>query len=168
MKLHRAKLKMNMWVSANWQIFIKKCSCLVDGLFNTLRAGRNGQHFPDDIFKRTCILFSGNVWILIIISLEVLPEGPINNNPGFVQIMAWHRLGDKPLSETIVVWLPTHICVTQPEWVKWNINFIPHIWRIGRYLEWLYVCWNHPAPYKDVVRPVYIHVYILCHQATMN
>ena len=31
--------------------------------------------------------------------------------------MAWHRQGDKPLSEPMMVWLPTHICVTQPEWV---------------------------------------------------
>ena len=32
--------------------------------------------------------------------------------------MAWRRPGDKPLSEPMVVRLPTHICVTRPQWVK--------------------------------------------------
>ena len=32
--------------------------------------------------------------------------------------MAWQCPGDKPLSEPMVVSLPTHICVTQPQWVK--------------------------------------------------
>ena len=33
-------------------------------------------------------------------------------------MMAWCRSGDKPLYETIMVILPTHICVTQPKWVN--------------------------------------------------
>ena len=32
--------------------------------------------------------------------------------------MAWRRSGDKPLSEPMMVDSPTHICVTQPQWVK--------------------------------------------------
>ena len=32
--------------------------------------------------------------------------------------MAWRRPGDKPLSEPMMVRLPTHICVTRPQWVK--------------------------------------------------
>ena len=32
--------------------------------------------------------------------------------------MAWRRSGDKPLSEPMVVRLPTHKCVTRPQWVK--------------------------------------------------
>ena len=35
-----------------------------------------------------------------------------------VQIMAWRRPGDKPLAEPMVVWLPTHMCVTRPQWVN--------------------------------------------------
>ena len=42
----------------------------------------------------------------------------INNIPSFVQIMAWCKPGDKPLSEPIMVSLLTHICVTRPQWVK--------------------------------------------------
>ena len=38
--------------------------------------------------------------------------------------MAWHQLGDKPLSEPMMIRLPTHICVTQPQWVKIKIKNI--------------------------------------------
>ena len=47
-----------------------------------------------------------------------LPKDPINNVQALVQIMAWHRPGDKPLSEPMVVKLPMHICVTRPQWVN--------------------------------------------------
>ena len=32
--------------------------------------------------------------------------------------MAWRRPDDKPLSETMMVSLPTHICVTRSQWVN--------------------------------------------------
>ena len=83
---------------------------------NSLRPKWNGCHFADDIFKY--ILLNENVLISIKISLKFIPKGPINNIPALVQIMAWRRLGDKPLSEPIVVSLLTHICVTRPQWVK--------------------------------------------------
>ena len=47
-----------------------------------------------------------------------IPKGRINNIPALVQIMAWRWPGDKPLSEPMMVSLPTHICVTRPQWVK--------------------------------------------------
>ena len=87
---------------------------------NTLRPRRNEQRFADDIFKR--IFFNENVWISIKISLKFVPKGPINNIPALVQIMAWRRSGDKPLSEAMMVSLPTHICVTRPQWVKCTIE----------------------------------------------
>ena len=65
-----------------------------------------------------CIFFSENVWILLKISLSFVPNGPIKNIPALVQIMAWCRPGDKPLSKPMVVGLLTHICVTRPQWVK--------------------------------------------------
>ena len=64
---------------------------------NTLRPGENGRHFPDDIFK--CIFLNENVRISIKISLKFVPNGPLNQIPALVQIMAWRRSGDKPLSE---------------------------------------------------------------------
>ena len=48
-------------------------------------------------------------------------KGPINNIPALVQIMAWRRPGDKPLSEPMVGSLLTHICVTRPQWVKQRV-----------------------------------------------
>ena len=83
---------------------------------NTLRPRRNEQHFADDIFKG--IFFKENVWISIIVSLKFVPKGPIYNIPALVQIMAWRRPGDKPLFETMMVRLLTHICVIRPQWVN--------------------------------------------------
>ena len=71
---------------------------------NTLRPKQNGRHFADDIFKR--IFLNENVWIPIKISLKFVPKDPINNIPALVQIMAWRRPGDKPLSESMMVSLP--------------------------------------------------------------
>ena len=84
--------------------------------FKKLRPRWNGQHFADAIFK--CNFLYENTSISINISLKCVPEGRINNIPSLVQIMAWRRLGDKPLSEPIMVSLLTHICVTQPQCVN--------------------------------------------------
>ena len=59
-----------------------------------------------------------NVWIAIKISLKFVPRGLINNIPASVQIMAWRRPGDKPLSEPMLVSPLTHICISWPQWVK--------------------------------------------------
>ena len=91
-------------------------------MFNILRPRQNGCHFPDDILK--CIFFDENVLISIKISPKFVPKSPINNFPALVQIMAWHRSGDKPLSETMLAGLLTHICVTRPQWVnRFSSNF---------------------------------------------
>ena len=54
----------------------------------------------------------------IKISLKFVPKGLVNNTPALVLIMTWRRPGDKPLSEPMIVSLPTHICVTRPQWVN--------------------------------------------------
>ena len=91
--------------------------------FNSLRPRLNRRHFADDISK--CILLNENVLISINISLKFIPKGPINYILALVQIMAWHRPGDKPLSEPMVINSLTHICATQPQWVKWYIVVYP-------------------------------------------
>ena len=84
-------------------------------LHNTLRPRQNGRHFADDTFIR--IFLNENVRIMIEISLKFVPKGLINNIPALVQIMAWRRSGDKPLSEPMrLVSLLTHICVARPQW----------------------------------------------------
>ena len=69
------------------------------GSVSTLRSRQNGRHFPD-IFKS--IFLNENVWISINIQLKFVPEGQVNNNPALVQLMAWRRQGDKPLSEPMM------------------------------------------------------------------
>ena len=81
---------------------------------NTLRPRQDGCYFADDVSK--CIFFNENVWVLLKIPLNFVPKGPINNIPALVQIMAWCRPGNKPLSEPMLVYVPTHICVTRPQW----------------------------------------------------
>ena len=80
-----------------------------------LRPRQNGRHFADDTFKP--IFLNENIRLLIKISLKFVPKLPINNIPTLVQVMAWRRSGDKPLSESMMVCLLTHICVTRPQWV---------------------------------------------------
>ena len=80
---------------------------------NTLRLRQNDCHFPDDHFK--CIFLNENVWILIKISLKFVPQHSINNIPALVHIMAWRRLGDKPLSEPMMVSLLMHVFITRPQ-----------------------------------------------------
>ena len=67
-----------------------------EDFINTWRLRQNGRHFADDIFK--CIFLNENVRISIEISLNFVPKGRNNNIPALVQIMAWRRPGDKPLS----------------------------------------------------------------------
>ena len=62
-------------------------------------------------------LMNENIWISIKISLKFFSKGPINNIAISVQKMAWWRLGDKPLSETMMVKSTMHICVRWPQWV---------------------------------------------------
>ena len=98
------------WTSPRWLAFQNLC------LFNSLRPRQNGHCFADDTFKR--ILLNENITISIKISLRFVPKGLINNIPVLVQIMAWRRPGDKPLSEPMVARSLTHICITRPQWVN--------------------------------------------------
>ena len=84
--------------------------------FNTFRPRQNGRHFADDTFIR--IFMNENVRISINISLKFVTKGLINNIPALVQIMAWRLPGDKLIYEPMMVRLPTHVCVTRPQWVK--------------------------------------------------
>ena len=79
---------------------------------NTLRSRQDGRCFPDDSFK--CIFLNENAWISIKISLKFVRK----SFPALVQIIAWCRPGDKPLSESMMLSLLTHIFLTRPQWVK--------------------------------------------------
>ena len=76
-------------------------------------------NIPDDMFK--CIFLDENILISIKILLKFVPKGPINNIPTLVKIVDWRRPGDKPLSESVMTRLPTHICITQSQCVKLSL-----------------------------------------------
>ena len=58
----------------------------------------------DAIFK--CIFCNENDQILIQFSLKLVPRSPIDNKPALVQVMAWRRTGNKPLSELMAAQFP--------------------------------------------------------------
>ena len=103
------------WVKV-WDVISHPCLNVSSRLVNSLRPRLNRRPPADDIFK--CIFLNENEWISPRISLKFVPNVRINNIPALVQIMAWRRPGDKPLSEPKMVNLLTHICVTRPQWVK--------------------------------------------------
>ena len=106
-------LHLACWIAMfGYSLFWYKIACSI----NTLRPRQNGRLFADNTFKR--IFLNENIRISIKISLKFVPKGFINNIPALVLIMAWHRPGDKPLSEPIMVTSLTHICVTRPQWVN--------------------------------------------------
>ena len=112
----------------NWSLAVKevlrfdRCGAIrqLSKRYNTLRPIQNGRYFPDDIFE--CIFMKESVWIPIKISLKFVPKSPINNIPVLVDIMAWCRPGDRPLSKPILVSLLTHICVTRPQWDNLDLH----------------------------------------------
>ena len=67
--------------------------------FNTLRHKQNRWYFAD---VSTCIFLNDNCCILIQILLNYVPKGPVDNKPALVQIMAWHWMGNKPLSKPMM------------------------------------------------------------------
>ena len=107
-----------MYISAQNDIYYRQTAiCLQRGwAFNTLRP-RQMDAISQTTFSNA---FSSMKMFefRLKISLKFVPKGPINNIPALVPIMAWRRSGDKPLSEPMMVSLPTHICVTRPQWVK--------------------------------------------------
>ena len=110
---------MSLWIwrdNNTWSALQLRPTLTLFCRFNTLRPRQHGRHFEDDIFRT--IFVNEKCCILIKISLKFVSKGAIDNNPTLVWIMAWCRPGDKPLSESMMVNLLTHICVTRPQWVN--------------------------------------------------
>ena len=106
------------WIWVKWthnKLWQNTIRC-VKHEYNTLRSWQNGTHLAD-IFK--WIFLNENIWISIKISLKFVPRGSINIT-ALVQIMAWRRPGNKPLSEPVmVILLPyIYIYITHPQWVN--------------------------------------------------
>ena len=54
----------------------------------------------DNVFK--CIFLNENDKIPIQISLKLVSRSPIDNISALVLVMAWRRIGDKPLPEPMI------------------------------------------------------------------
>ena len=99
--------------------------------FHSFPPGQNGHHFADDTFKY--IFMNEKFCILIPISLKFVPKGPINNKSALVQVLAWHQIGDKSLSEPMLTWFTDAfvLCGTRGRWV----NSLQNKWRKTKYIQ---------------------------------
>ena len=60
---------------------------------------RNDSHMVTCAANISKIIFlNENVWILNMIWLKFVPKLPIDNDTALIQLMAWHIIGDKPVS----------------------------------------------------------------------
>ena len=146
--------------------------------FNTLKPRQNGRHFADNILK--CIFLNENLSISIQVSLKFVPRCPIHNFPALVQIMAWRRPGNKPLSEPMVISLLTNIYAS----LSLNgLNFkIVVLWKIWLYfyvgnfqthlvlMYWMFPVRSWPVGLQDPVenRLTLVQVVIWCHPTTTD
>ena len=103
-----------VWRAGGWA-FLKGQRARAPFRVNTLSPRQNDRQFPDGIFK--CIFLNENIWISIKMALKFVQNGPFDNITSLIQIMTGRRFDDKPLSQTMMVSLLTHICVTRPQWV---------------------------------------------------
>ena len=74
--------------------------CILHGLASLISPGQNGRHFADGISK--CIFMNEKLCISIRFSLKFVPWCPIDSKSVLVQVIAWHRAGDKQLSEPML------------------------------------------------------------------
>ena len=65
-------------------------------LVNSSPLNKMAAILEDDIFSS--VFLNETDRIPIQISLKFVPRSPIDNKAAFVQVMAWRRTGDKPLS----------------------------------------------------------------------
>ena len=73
-----------------------------------MRSRQDGRHHADGVYK--CIFLNENTEILNNRSENVDPEGPIENKPASVQVMASYLAGGKALSESMMASF-TYVCI---------------------------------------------------------
>ena len=77
--------------------------------FDTLGPEQHGRLFTDNFFK--LIFLNEDYYISIHISLKFIPKDLIDNKWSFVYIMAWCRIGNKPLPELMMPYFDdTYMC----------------------------------------------------------
>ena len=92
---------------------------------------------------------------------ELFPKGQITKIRALVQMMAWRRIGDEPLSEPVIVILLTHICVTRPQWgnkCHWDMTKINRInFNVRMIFEWNTISVCPPPPPPQLITMALIH-----------
>ena len=143
-----SKMRLMSWTSEIWHM----------SYINSLRQRQNCRQFADDTFKQ--FFQNENVWILIEISLKFVPKAPINNISSLIQIMAWRRSGDKPLSEPMMASLLTHICVIRPhKLILLSSSYTFANWRL--FLLLLVICFeniDNTASFQWTVLSTHFHM----------
>ena len=91
----------------------------------------NRRHLTGDIFK--CIFWNDEyVLISIKMSLNFVPQDPIDNIPALVPIMAWHRLITvQPTSHYLNEWWLSYFCLFQQTKDNKGLLFIMALCRPG-------------------------------------
>ena len=117
--------------------------------------------------------------------MESIPNSFINNKSALVQIITWHRIGDKPLSKRIMAWLRRHIFVTQTRWTdvlthygnRYHFVNAPHQWEttlncnivshwLGAYTKWPV---RQPLAVILPVGALFIYTYLrICSMSTRS
>ena len=105
--------------------FLPCCNCKSGSVASGLRENmircemllheQIGRQFCRRHFK--CISLTGKLYVSIQISLKFVRNGLIDNKSVLDQVMAWRRIGDKPLSEPTMINFIT-CSVTRPQWVN--------------------------------------------------
>ena len=157
---------------------------------NSSPLGQNGCHFGRRHFQ--IHFFIDKLWILIEILQKFVPKCPFDNNTALVQIMAWCRIGDKPLSEPMLTrFTDAYKCGTRGKWVKpcqaefilrnknvfefsiisllWDgvVTWIPYSWGPGSHLNMnilFYLCKNSHYEDKTVSPSLILILKILIHE----
>ena len=105
------KKKMKSWQVCDWL-----AKWLIMSGYMDLRRPRVYRRSNDGLVLNEIVSFP------LKISLAFIPKCVIKYIQALVQIMAWRRPGDKPLSEPMVIILLVNICITRPQWVKRHLR----------------------------------------------
>ena len=129
---HQSPGPLSPWTNVNW-LSPRRCGCLVEWVnfkhnlvvqILNIEVNTTLEWMPEDCTDGWSTL------VQVMATSHYLnqwwpksrpkwvPRVRINNIPSLVQIMAWRRPGNKPLSGPMMVSLLTHICVTRPQWVN--------------------------------------------------
>ena len=111
----------------------QKEECMLLDL-KTLGPERYGHHFAHETF----IFFKESLYIMIRISMEFVPKGPIDNRSALLFLMAWWRTGIKQLSEPMVS--VVHWCIYM-SCIECQTKLL---WLFIHYVQINVLCaWNH-------------------------